>query len=359
MMTGYLYNLATDRVGGVFAFFVKVVLWILSLVYGAVVFILARIYFLKPAVLSCRMISIGNITWGGTGKTPLVEALANMLKADGRKVAILTRGYKRDLSGKPAGQAADASSMGDEPYMLSRKLQGVPVIVNSDRVKAGIEAIKAHGVDTLILDDGFQQWRIKKDLEIVTIDAGNPFGNGCLIPRGILREPLIALKRAHVFVLTNADTAGDITALKARISRINPSALIVEARHKPVGFYALKDPSKQFDAGQLRLKPAAIVCAIGNPDSFRRLVQQMQIQVLKRFVFPDHHRYSEDDMRFIAAESARNNIRTIITTEKDSGKLQPLAADIPSLDIYVLQVALEMIDHEEQFNSRLRSLYTA
>jgi tetraacyldisaccharide 4'-kinase len=243
--------------------------------------------------------------------------------------------------------------------MLSRNLPGVPVIVNSDRVKAGIEAIKTHGVDTLILDDGFQQWRIKKDLDIVTIDAGNPFGNGCLIPRGMLREPLSALKRAHVFVLTNADTAGDLAALKVKIYGINPSALIVEARHMPVGFYALKDPSKQFDAGQLRLKPVAIVCAIGNPDSFRRLVQRMQIQVLKRFVFPDHHRYSEDDMRFIAAEAAKNNIRTIITTDKDSGKLQPLAVDIPSLDIYVLQVALEMIDHEEQFNSRLHSLYTA
>jgi tetraacyldisaccharide 4'-kinase len=301
------------------------------------------------------VISVGNITWGGTGKTPLVEALARKLKADGRKVAILTRGYKRD----PVGQAADASSMGDEPYMLSRNLQGVQVIVNSDRVKSGKEAINARGADTLILDDGFQQWRVKKDLDIVTIDAGNPFGNGCMIPRGILREPLSALKRAHLFVLTNADTAGDLGALKAKISRINPAGLIVEARHKPAGFYALNEPSKQFDAGQLRLKPAAIVCAIGNPDSFRRLVQQMQIQVLKRFVFHDHHRYSENDMRSIAAEARKYNIRTIITTEKDSVKLQHLAKGTAPPDIYVLKIALEITDHEEQFNSRLHSLYTA
>jgi tetraacyldisaccharide 4'-kinase len=347
-MVTYFYNLATDRVGGVFAFFVKAFLWLLSLVYGLIVVVAARGRCANAAAVKGTVISIGNITWGGTGKTPLVELLARFLQSKGRKVAVLTRGYKKQ-----------ASEMGDEASMLSRKLPGVSIVVNSDRIKGAAEAVKVHGADTLILDDGFQQWQLKKDLEIVTIDASNPFGNGSMIPRGILREPLAALKRADVFVLTNTDETSGCGILKARLAGFNPKALVVVARHKPAGFSMLSDPSKICAAAQMSGKPVVLVSGIGNPDSFRRVIERMHISVARAFNFPDHHRYSEADVQAIVRGARQNNIETIITTEKDADKLKACAPEAALPAIVVLKVALEIIENEEQFYSRLLSLYSA
>jgi tetraacyldisaccharide 4'-kinase len=348
MITDYLYKLATDRVGGVFATVVKALLWVLSLAYGLVVVVLAALQLCKPETLKCRVISVGNITWGGTGKTPLVAFLAGFLQSERHKVAILTRGYKKGLS-----------SMGDEPAMLAESLSGVSIVVNSDRIKGGKEAISRYGADTLILDDALQQWRVKKDLEIVTIDASNPFGNGCLIPRGILREPLSALTRADVFVVTNADMSDNIGQLKALLSARNPTALIVTARHKSVGFFALGNSSQLFGVERLRTKPVALVSGIGNPESFRSAVEALQIPVAHSFVFPDHHAYAAADLQMIVQGARGRNIGTIITTQKDAGKLGAIAALDPSLNFVIMRVSIEIIDHEEQFYSRLRSLYSA
>ncbi|MFA5099395.1 MAG: tetraacyldisaccharide 4'-kinase [Candidatus Omnitrophota bacterium] len=347
-MATYFENLATDRVGGGVAFFVKAFLWLLSLVYGLIVVVVSGVCCAKAVALKASVISIGNITWGGTGKTPLVELLARFLQCKGRKVAVLTRGYKRHMS-----------EMGDEPYMLSQKLPGVEIIVNRDRIRGAAEAVHAHGADTLILDDGLQQWRIRKDMEIVTIDAGNPFGNGSMIPRGILREPLGALERADIFVLTNTDGIADCGILKARLAAFNPKGIIVVARHKPAGFFMLSDPSKSCTVERLQSKPVALVSGIGNPDSFRRVIERMQIPVARAFEFPDHHRYSKADMRAVMEGVRQNNIETIITTEKDADKLRLCAAEAALPDIVVLRVSLEIIENEEQFYSRLLSLYSA
>jgi tetraacyldisaccharide 4'-kinase len=347
-MVTYFYNLATDRVGGVIAFFIKGFLRLLSLVYGLIVVGVSRARRARAVALKGSVVSVGNITWGGTGKTPLVELIARSLKDKGRKVAVLTRGYKRR-----------ASEMGDEPFMLSGKLPGVAVIVNPDRIKGADEAVKAHGADTLILDDGFQQWRIKKDLEIVTIDAGNPFGNGSMIPRGILREPLSALKRADVFVLTNGDPLTGSGLLKARLVGLNPAALIVVARHAPAGFYMLFDPLKASAAGPVAGKPVALVSGIGNPASFRRLIERMRISVARTFDYPDHHRYADADIDAIMRGVRQQNIETIITTEKDADKLRRCVTRGALPDILVLKVALEIIENEEQFYRRLHSLHSA
>lgn len=347
-MGTYFYNLATDRVRGVFAFFVKGLLRLLSLVYGLIVVATAGLRRARAVTLQGSVISIGNITWGGTGKTPLVELIARALKEKGRKVAILTRGYKRH-----------AAEMGDEPSMLSRKLPGVAVIVNPDRLRGAAEAVRVHGSDTLLLDDGFQQWRLKKNLEIVTIDAGNPFGNGALIPRGILREPLSALKRADIFVLTNADAGTGCGLLKARLSALNQAALVVVAQHTPAGFYMLSDPSRICTVEQLSGKPVALVSGIGNPDSFRRGIERLGVRVARTFNFPDHHRYSDADMQAVMRGVRQNNIETIITTEKDADKLKMCASPEVLHHIVVLKVALEIIENEEQFYSRLYSVYSA
>jgi tetraacyldisaccharide-1-P 4'-kinase len=180
-----------------------------------------------------------------------------------------------------------------------------------------------------------------------------------MIPRGILREPLAALKRADVFVLTNTDEAAGCGILKARLTGFNPKALVVVMRHKPVGFYMLSDPSKICTAAQMSGKPVALVSGIGNPASFRRVVERMRISVARMFTFPDHHRYSKADIQAIVHGMRQSNIETIITTEKDADKLRQCAAGIALPAIIVLKIALEIIENEEQFYSRLHSLYPA
>ncbi|MCU0650785.1 MAG: tetraacyldisaccharide 4'-kinase [Candidatus Omnitrophica bacterium] len=331
----------------------------MSLVYALFIVTLAKFYSFKPAGLGCKVISIGNITWGGTGKTPLVEAVVKALKADNRNPAVLTRGYKKKPSANAQDARSDVRSMGDEPYMLSQKLPGTAVIVNKDRIKAGLQAVKAHRADTVVLDDGLQQWRIKKDLEIVAIDVGNPFGNGWLIPRGILREPLRALKRADIFVLTNADTAGDLAGLESRLSVINPSALIVRSELVPVRLYGLNDREKDYTHELQQGKPVGLLCAIGNPGSFRRAVERMDIKAAQRFFFRDHHAYTYKDIQAIADKTRQCNIEYVITTEKDADKLRPLVQMLKTPQFLVLEVALKIVNNESEFNNRLRGLYTA
>lgn len=359
MISDYFQDLALDRKRGGFSIILKVFLWLLSLLYRLIIAVVSRIRSARPVPISAKVISVGNITWGGTGKTPLVELLAKMLVQDGRKVAVLTRGYGRSAAACRTAHCPDALAMGDEPYMLSLKFRDIPVIVNSDRAAAALEAQRTHKADTLILDDGFQQWGLRKDLEIVTIDAMNPFGNGHMIPRGSLREPLRALRRADVFVLTNAVESADLPALKARLAAIQPAGLIVSARHTPEGFYMLADPSKECALERVRARPAALVCAIGNPRSFRRTVESVQAVVVAEFVFPDHHRYTRADIESVAQACRRQSIGAIITTEKDAAKIAPLAAGIEGLDIFVLRVRLEIIENEKQFSRRLRGIYSA
>lgn len=359
MIRAYFYNLSTDKTSGLSAFFIKFILWLLSVLYGAVIRVIS-VYNARRAVKpACRVISIGNITWGGTGKTPLVEFVASELLSLGRKAAVLTRGYKSRKPGSSGGSVKDAVVMGDEPYMLSRKLSGIPVIVNKDRIKGADEAVKVHGCDTVILDDGFQQWKVVKDLDIVAIDSGNPFGNGCLIPRGIMREPFGALKRADIFVLTNSRAGQDNGLLKKKLARINPRALIAEGRHKPVYFYKLGGEDRfnimDFKPGG----PVMLVSGIGNPDSFRGLVGDMGINVAGSVDFADHHSYGLEDAAYIARKAREFNTKIAITTEKDAGKLAVLRdfSGLPA--IYVLGVSFEITENEEQFFGRLRGLYTS
>ena len=350
-MQKYLYNLATGEYRGLIPSIIKVFLFILSLIYGLVVRILILFYRLNPSRLNCKVISVGNITLGGTGKTSLVEYIAKYLKPQGHKVAILSRGYKRIVhSSKFIVQSYEA--MGDEPYMLSKNLGDTPVIVDSDRIRAAKEAIRDYRADTVILDDGFQQWKIKKDLEIVTIDATNPFGNQYLIPRGILREPLTSLKRADIFILTKTNLHPDIRDIKDFLARLNPGALIFESIHKPMGFYKIDQPDKLLNGDILKDKTVTLFSGIADPDSFENLIISLGIKVGSSFRFPDHHNYSPDDLDKIAQASKEKNIDTIVTTEKDATRLYELRATSYELKVLVLRIKLE-VKNEEGFNSRL------
>jgi tetraacyldisaccharide 4'-kinase len=358
-MLSYIYNLATDKHKGLVAGIVKSFLYCLSLLYGLVVKVLVFIYHLKPYRLNCKVISVGNITLGGTGKTSLVALIAQYLKQKGHKVAILSRGYKRKVTSHKS-QVTSHETMGDEPYMLKMNLGDMPVVVDTNRIRAAKLAIHNYGADTVILDDGLQQWRIKKDLEIVTIDATCPFGNRKLIPRGILREPLSSLKRADVFILTKTNLNPDNQNIKDFLSSINPQSLIVESTHSPLGFYRLDDKDGFLGLEALAGENVTLISGIADPDSFQNLIVSLGINIGLFFRFPDHHNYAKEELDRIIKNSKDKNIDTIITTEKDAVRLSPylLPTTYYLLNFLVLRVELKMTKDEQGFYNRLLRLYS-
>ena len=355
-MREYLYSLATDKKKGLIAGIFKIFLFALSLIYGIVVRVLSFICRLRSYRLNCRVISVGNITLGGTGKTSLVEMLVRLLKDKGHKIAVLSRGYKRKSIRYPLSTIR-YEIMGDEPYMLTRNLGDIPIIVDKNRIRAAEKAIRNYGADTLILDDGFQQWRIRKDLEIVTVDATNPFGNLRLLPRGILREPLSSLKRADIFVLTKVNLNPDTQDIKEFLKRINPNALIVEAIHNPVGFYRLGDRRDNLlSPAEFKGKKVSLVCGIADPQSFENLISSLGIGIELSLRVPDHHFYTKKDLNRIIRNSEQKNINTIITTEKDSVRISTVNSQLSTVNCYILRIKLEIIQYETFFN-RIHSLF--
>ena len=360
---GYLYGLATDKESGFIAALMKMLLLLLSLVYGLIIRLLIFFYSLKPRRLDCKAISIGNITVGGTGKTPVVEFVAKRLREQGRRVAILSRGYKR-MVGKYDMRVASYESlvasyenMGDEPFMLKEKLGDMPVLVDYDRIRSAGVASHDYGADTVLLDDGFQQWKIKKDLEIVTINAANPFGNKHMLPRGILREPLSSLKRADVLILTKTDLNPDIKSLKDHLRRINPSGLIVETVYNLLGFCGITDTKGELvKAVSLKGEQVCLVCGIADPASFEALIKGLGLKVGLFFKFPDHYCYSKEDLVKIIQESNRHTIRTIITTEKDSVRLPPMDYEAIPMKFLAAVIEIKINSNEKEFNDRLSGI---
>ncbi|MFH0913651.1 MAG: tetraacyldisaccharide 4'-kinase [Candidatus Omnitrophota bacterium] len=349
-MLSYLYNLATDRYKGKAATLAKFFLYLASFLYGLVARLLIFIYRLRPHRLNCKVISVGNITLGGTGKTSLVALIAGYLRQEGHKVAILSRGYKR--------RVRSYEMIGDEPAMLKNSLKDVPVVVDADRIRGAQKAVREHKADTVILDDGFQQWRIKKDLEIVTIDANSPFGNRNLLPRGILREPISSLKRADLLVLTKTDLGPSINQLKDYLRRVNPSAPIIESIHQPLGFCQLDKPEDLLDINMLQGKAVTIFSGIGDPDSFKSLIRNLGIKIDLTFEFPDHYNYTQEDLDKIIKDSKDKNIDTIITTEKDAARFTGLQMGSDALKILFLRIKLKVIKNEEELYNRLLGLYS-
>lgn len=292
------------------------------------------------------VISVGNITLGGTGKTVLVEYIARFLKQQGVNAAVLSRGYKK------------RGTMGDEPYMLKINLKDIPVVVNKNRIRAAKSAMRDYKADAVILDDGFQQWRIKKDLEIVVIDSTNLFGNKHMLPRGILREPLSSLKRADVFMLTKTNLIFNTYEAKDLLHRINYNALIVESMHKPVALYLLDKKSEIVDNHILKGKTVAVFSAIGDPDSFEALVISLGARICLAFKFPDHYIYAQKDLDKIIKASEQKKVDAVITTEKDAARIYESKVKIDGLQILVLRIELKITKNEEEFNNRLLSLYS-
>ena len=348
----FFYNLATDKKKGLALAPLKFILTLLSFLYGGLVRFLIWFYALRPLCFSCKVISIGNITWGGTGKTTLAEFIASYLQRQGHRVAILSRGYCR-RSNQSLGQGE--KFLPDEPLMLKKRLPGVEVLIDPDRIRSGRRAIKEFGVDTLLLDDGFQQWRIKKDLEIVTIDCRYPLGNGYLIPRGILRQPISTLSRAHIFAITKTNLYPVALDLIKTLRKINTSALIIETAHEPLGFYQIgQEDGALLTPDSLKGERVGLFSGIGDPDSFERLVAKLGLEIGFYFSFPDHHNFSPRDIEDIVALARDKKITTLLTTQKDAMRLRGITLPLRTL---VLCIRLKITKNEEEFYQRLHSLY--
>ncbi len=335
-----------------------------SLVFAGIVAI--RYFFYKTGLLrrfplGIQVISIGNVTAGGTGKTPVTEIFARTLAAEGRKVAILSRGYRRkeapwwqrmftQVIEKPLvvsdGKRVllDSTIGGDEPYMLASNLPGVAVVVDRDRVKAGRYAIKRLGCNTIILDDGFQYQRLKHSIEVVLVDSTNPFGNGHMLPRGILREPSRHLKRADIIFLTKCQ--GDVSEVREEIRRYNRTAEIVECNHTPK---VLRDvwSREEFPLSWLQGKTTCTISAIASPRGFEDSLRRLGAKVVWCERYADHHRYDSSEILYALNRTADMGADALVTTEKDAVRF-PRFETSPVKCLY-LRIAIEILRGEENF----------
>ncbi|MBN2210998.1 MAG: tetraacyldisaccharide 4'-kinase [Sedimentisphaerales bacterium] len=262
------------------------------------------------------VISIGNITTGGTGKTPMVIWLCECLLEQGKRPAILCRGYKAGINGD-----------NDEVQLLRTSLADVPIIVDANRVRGGQRAITEYDADVLVLDDGFQHRRLARDLDIVLIDATCPFGYGHLLPRGLLREPLMNLARADVVVLTRCDQVATkaLERVKQDVIRLSgerkdSSLFIIESVHQPEMLYGSDNLEYPFE--DLQGKDVIAICGIGNPESFRRTLEMLGARIANFMVFADHHYYSAEEAAAIGPAVKKHQVDFCVTTAKDWVKLK-------------------------------------
>lgn len=316
--------------------------------------------------LGCLVVVVGNLTVGGTGKTPVVEKFARSLASRGRKVAILSRGYKskplpfwkrwaRRIShrGDPPPKVVsdgkqvllNSEEAGDEPFMLASNLPGVMVFVDKNRVNAGSYAIRKYGVDTLILDDGFQYLPLRGRLNLLLVDKTNPFGNGQLLPRGILREPIKHLKRASFVFLTKSDGVPD-PELEALIRKNNPGVDIIECAHMPQYLQRL-DTGEKKPLSELDGKRVGAFSAIADHSSFERFLRRHGGKVAYTRRFLDHHRFTDQELEDLFEEAGKEDLDFMVTTEKDAVRLHK---DYPkSIPLYYLRLEIKILSGDQDF----------
>jgi tetraacyldisaccharide 4'-kinase len=325
------------------------VLFILSLVYGLVVRLRMTAYakgLFRTKRLPCRVISVGNISLGGTGKTPTVINIAGLQTKRGKRTLVLSRGYGRADESEIAvvsdgtSFVVDPTSGGDEPALIAARLPQVPVVVGSDRYEVGIFALDRFHPDVVVLDDGFQHIRLGRDLNIALIDGADPFGNGRLFPAGILREPLDALKRADIVVITRENQAANLATLKETI-RNHTMAKIFTARYIP------RDVLNVI-SGEIMpltsLHGAALFAfaGIARPGSLAALLSTLGAEVKDLRSFPDHHPYSRAELEELVEKASDSKAEMLITTEKDGVRIR----DMAPASLWALRIDLEVIEKD-------------
>lgn len=373
----FAIDVILERRYGRKAALLRLVLRGLSWVYGGMMRFRWWLYenrILPWASVGCLTISVGNLTVGGTGKTPIVEMLARVLRQSGRRVAILSRGYKsrpRPLiqrvfdsllrGGAPDpprvvsdGRALllDSQVAGDEPYMLASNLPDVAVLVDKNRVKSALYAVEKMGIDTLLLDDGFQYLPLKERINLVLVDRTAPFGNGYILPRGTLREPKDHLRRADVIFITKCD-GSDLSGLKAELRRYNRHAEILECAHRPrylVDLYTDEIHPLSF----LVDRNVGAVCGIAVPESFRQGLEDLGARIIYFREYADHHRFTEQEVINAINRTIARKGTALITTEKDAVRFPKVhRRDLPVL---FLRVEINLLDPELRFAEVVRRI---
>lgn len=354
MNQNYFHNLLSAKPLGLFATLLRPFLRLASAFYAAAVGLrnlfysngLLKTYWLTTQGLNTShkpqnplpVISIGNLTAGGTGKTPLVIWLSSFLRRKNLKVAVLTRGYKT------------IDPLSDEPAILAKNCPDAAVIVDPDRVRAAAKAVTKHNAQVIIMDDGFQHRRLARDLDIVTIDATLPFGYEKILPAGLLREPLTALKRAHAAVITRADLLPEykLVKLENTLRQINPNLTIARAIHSPLCARALGNKLISLE----HLKPMKIFafCGIGNPGAFFAAIKKLGLNLVGSAAFSDHHRYTSRDLARISQQAGDFHANLILTTEKDWTKTALLVSHADNITFAYLPVELKFTAAEDKIS---------
>ncbi len=329
---------------------------------------------LRDTTLGIQVIAVGNITAGGTGKTPVVEKFARELQDQGRKVAILSRGYRskppplrRRLINKilfreeatPPRVVSDGKSLlldsetaGDEPYMLASNLKDVVVLVDKDRVKSGRYAVQKFGCDILLLDDGFQYWKLRgRRKDIVLVDCQQPFGNEHMLPRGTLREPPPHLARASVIFLTKSD--GNTAELRKRIAKYNPTAGIIECVHHPLYFEDVFT-GERHGLDFLKGRRVASFSAIAQPESFEQSLVKLGAELVYTKSYADHHRFTQQEVLNAINRSKKRQAEMIITTQKDAVRFPKI--DRRDLPIYFMRVEIKILSGAKDFQDCVRQI---
>jgi tetraacyldisaccharide 4'-kinase len=329
----YFRLLAEDQLhGSRFNWFWKPNLSLASFFYGLGLAFHRGLYqvgLLRRHVFDQPVISVGNLTWGGTGKTPLVEYLTRWFSNQGRTPLILARGYG-----------------GDEKEELTRHLPRARFGFGQNRVATGRECLKKNPADVIILDDGFQHWPIKRDLDIVAVNVLNPFGNLSLIPRGVLREGVNSLKRASIVVLTDIDLVSrkEVDELRMRIHQIAPRVDFVEAYHEPLYFYRPHSRDR-VSIARLQGKRVTSFSGIGTPRSFLMLLNRVGVKSIRNFEYSDHHNYSEEELSEISQMKVSSQSEEIITTEKDLYRSEELITKLLRPMVLKVRLSISGGDH--------------
>ncbi len=358
-----LYTYITTEQRGFFSRMFRVLLMPLYGLYRLIVFI--RNYCYKVSVfkqqkLPCVVISIGNIVVGGTGKTPTVATIAKVLQNNETNVSILLRGYKRKRNNEITivsdgkNLLCSREESGDEANMLAHQLSNIPIIVGKRRYLAGEAAISKFNSEILILDDGYQHRKLARDLDILTIDATQPYGTGSLLPIGTLREPKSSIKRADFILLTRTDAKDiNIERLKTELNQLAPNTPILESIHKPTSLYQLNQANvnSTMPLNDLSGKRLLAVCAIGNPKAFVKTLEKHNPVKVELIAYPDHHVYSESDIQQIQHQMIQSEAEWIVTTQKDEQKLASLNTDLP---ILVLAIELVITECEKDLLDKLQ-----
>ncbi|MBI3802821.1 MAG: tetraacyldisaccharide 4'-kinase [Nitrospirae bacterium] len=333
---------------------------LLAALYGLLCRLRILLYekgFLERRRVDCRVVSVGNLTVGGTGKTPFTIFLAEEWQRRGAAVGVVSRGYGGTYKGPlrlvSDGQEIleDPSAVGDEPYLIAQRLKGVPVIVSPDRFEGCRWLLNRFKLDVLLLDDAFQHIRLHRDLNLLLVDATNPFGNGALLPRGTLREPLSEVRRADVVIFTRSSDQSDASEWIGELERLGRPC--VRTMFQPTAWMNVRTGAT-LPPEALAGEPVLGFCGIGNPDSFATLLKQLQVDLREQINFRDHHRYQADDLGRIQKKAQERGVTRVVTTEKDAVKIKGLLSqETEKLEIWMVRVEVVFWDHQEKWGPLL------